>query len=276
MKTLIVTGGSSGVGAALVSRWLNAGHTVINLDISAPQEKSHAASWRSCDLSSEASIDAVANALPSRIDGLANVAGIARATDPAKVLAVNFLGVREITRRITRRLSEGCGILSVSSIAGRDWRNRYDRIVPLLETPSMSAGLSWCKENNAAFAKDPYSFSKRCVTAWTLREAQNHVHRSTRILCVSPGGIDTPLSPQFEALMGAEQTAWSRSQVGRPAQPDEIAQVIDLLLTQACSWLNGVDIPIDRGYCAGLDSGWIDFAQSPVMVAARARRSEQR
>ena len=35
---------------------------------------------------------------------------------------------------------------------GRDWRNRYDRILSLLETPSMSAGLSWCNENDAAFA----------------------------------------------------------------------------------------------------------------------------
>ena len=273
MKTLIITGGSSGVGAALVGRWLKAGHTVINLDVASPQDKTQAASWRSCDLSCEASIEAAVAGLPSHVDGLANVAGIARADDPAKVLAVNFLGVREFTRRLTPRLADGSGIVSVSSIAGRDWHKRYDRIQPLLETASMSAGLSWCRDNTAAFIKDPYSFSKRCVTAWTLREAQNHVHRSTRILCVSPGGIDTPLSPQFEALMGTEQTAWSRTQVGRSAQPDDIAQVIDLLLTQACGWLNGVDIPVDRGYCAGLDSGWIDFSQSPLMVATRARRS---
>lgn len=272
MKTLIITGGSSGVGAALVGRWLKAGHCVINLDVAAPQDKLQVASWRSCDLSSEASIAAAVSALPARVDGLANVAGIARASDPAKVLAVNFLGVREFTRRLTPQLAEGSGIVSVSSIAGRDWHNRYDRIKPLLETPSMSAGLSWCSENTAAFVKDPYSFSKRCVTAWTLREAQHHVHRSTRILCVSPGAIDTPLSPQFEALMGAEQTAWLRSQAGRPAQPDDIAQVIDMLLTQPCGWLNGVDIPVERGYCAGLDSGWIDYDQSPIMLAARARR----
>lgn len=275
MANLIVTGGSSGVGAALVGRWLNAGHTVINLDVVAPRDSAHAACWRSCDLSSEASITAAVGALPAQVDGLANVAGIARADDPAKVLAVNFLGVREFTRQVTPRLAEGSGIVSVSSIAGRDWRSRYDRIRPLLETQSMSAGLLWCQDNLAAYAKDPYSFSKRCVTAWTLREAQHHVHRSTRILCVSPGGIDTPLSPQFEALMGTEQTAWSRSQVGRPAQPDEIAQVIDMLLTQPCAWLNGVDVPVDRGYCAGLDSGWIDFGRSPVMVAMQARRSQQ-
>ena len=144
--------------------------------------------------------------------------------------------------------------------------------MPLLDTASMAQGLAWCQAQADTFARDPYSFSKRCVTAFSLREAREHVHRTTRILCVSPGGIDTPLSPQFEALMGSEQTAWSRGQIGRPAVPDEIAQVIETLLCQPCGWLNGVDIPVDRGYCAGLESGWIDFSQSPVMQAARERK----
>jgi NAD(P)-dependent dehydrogenase (short-subunit alcohol dehydrogenase family) len=211
-------------------------------------------------------------AAPATLDGLANVAGMARAGDPVRVVAVNFLGLREITRALTPRLAPGSGIVNVSSIAGRDWRARLDRLMPLLDTASMAQGLAWCQAQADTFARDPYSFSKRCVTAFSLREAREHVHQTTRILCVSPGGIDTPLSPQFEALMGSEQTAWSRGQIGRPAVPDEIAQVIETLLCQPCGWLNGVDIPVDRGYCAGLESGWIDFSQSPVMQAARARQ----
>ena len=211
-------------------------------------------------------------AAPASLDGLANVAGMARAGDPVRVVAVNFLGLREITRALTPRLAPGSGIVNVSSIAGRDWRARLDRLMPLLDTASMAQGLAWCQAQADTFARDPYSFSKRCVTAFSLREAREHVHRTTRILCVSPGGIDTPLSPQFEALMGSEQTDWSRGQIGRPAVPDEIAQVIETLLCQPCGWLNGVDIPVDRGYCAGLESGWIDFSQSPVMQAARARQ----
>jgi hypothetical protein len=44
-----------------------------------------------------------------------------------------------------------------------------------------------------------------------------------------------------------------------------------MLLCQPCRWLNGVDLPVDKGYTAGLDAGWIDFRESPVMVARRAR-----
>lgn len=272
MGNVVVTGGSSGVGAALVRRLAAAGHQVFNLDLAEPAAPLAGQTFVRCDLGDAQAIASAVAALPGSLHGLANVAGMARSADPVRVLAVNFLGLREITRALTPRLAEGSGIVNVSSIAGRDWRARLDRILPLLDTASMANGLAWCRAQTDAFARDPYSFSKRCVTAFSLREAREHVHRSTRILCVSPGGIDTPLSPQFEALMGSEQTAWSRAQVGRPAVPDEIAQVIEMLLCQPCGWLNGVDIPVDRGYCAGLESGWIDFSQSPVMQAMRERK----
>lgn len=161
----------------------------------------------------------------------------------------------------------------MSSIAGRDWRARLDRILPLLQTADMAEGLAWCAREEAVFAKDPYSFSKRCVTAFTLREAQHHAQRSTRINAVSPGGIDTPLTPQFNALMGPEHAEWMNRLTGRAAQPDEIAETVQWLLAGPCRWVNGVDLPVDKGYTAGLDSGWIDIAQSPAMLQARARRA---
>ena len=49
--------------------------------------------------------------------------------------------------------------------------------------------------------------------------------------------------------------------------------MIDLLLTGECRWLNGVDVPVDRGYSAGIESGWIDFAGSPLMQRIRKART---
>jgi len=46
------------------------------------------------------------------------------------------------------------------------------------------------------------------------------------------------------------------------------------LLGQPCGWLNGIDVPVDRGYTAGLDTGWIDFASSPIMRARSARGND--
>jgi NAD(P)-dependent dehydrogenase (short-subunit alcohol dehydrogenase family) len=124
-------------------------------------------------------------------------------------------------------------------------------------------------------ARDPYSFSKRCVTAYTLRQAQDALAQGVRINCVSPGAIDTPLFPEFAAMMGEEHSAWMVAQTGRAATPNDIAEVLELLCTGTCGWLNGVDIPVDGGYTAGIESGWIDFDSSPVMQQIRARREGQ-
>jgi NAD(P)-dependent dehydrogenase (short-subunit alcohol dehydrogenase family) len=270
MTEFVVTGGSSGVGAALVARLLAGGHRVFSLDVQPPVETS-GAEWIECNLGDAASIATAVRGLPATIAGLANVAGMARAPDPVTVMAVNFLGMRELTRQLTPRLQDGAGIVCVSSIAGRDWRGRIEKLAPLLATESMQDGLDWCVVNADLFARDPYTWSKRAVTAWVLRAAALHAMRSTRILCVSPGGIQTPLTPQFDALMGKAQAEWTNAQTGRAAVPDEIAEVLEMLLCQPCRWLNGVDLPVDKGYTAGLDAGWIDFQQSPVMVARRAR-----
>ena len=63
------------------------------------------------------------------------------------------------------------------------------------------------------------------------------------------------------------------AQTGRIAEPADIAAVIDLLLTGECSWLNGVDVPVDGGYSAGIESGRIDCADSPLMRRIRKART---
>jgi len=260
---IVVTGGSSGVGEALVAR-LGAAQVWI-LDVQQPAESGQGVEFIHTDLSDLRSVDQAISQLPATIDGLANVAGIAQAPQPETVLAVNFLALRHLSEALLPRLSQGAGIANVSSVAGREWRSRYERLLPLLETPDYIAGFEWCRSNREALARDPYTFSKRMVTAYTLRSAQQALNAGVRVNCVSPGPIQTPLYPQFESLMGEAQSEWMQAQTGRAASPNDIAEVLDLLLIGECGWLNGADIPVDGGYTAGIESGWIDFSASPIM-----------
>ena len=260
---IVVTGGASGVGAALAQR-LDGAELWI-LDVQAPQASGDGVQFLETDLADPGAVDAALARLPDQVDGLANVAGMARAGSPETVVAVNFLALRHLSASLMPRLRPGGCIINVSSIAGRDWRARYDRLVPLLQTADYTAGLEWCRENREALARDPYTFSKRAVTAYTLLAAQRALQLGVRINCVSPGPVETPLYPQFEALMGKAQSDWTKAQTGRAATPEDIAEVLDMLLTRPCAWLNGVDIPVDGGYSAGIETGWIDFASSPVM-----------
>ncbi len=260
---IVVTGGASGLGEALVSRL--AAQTLWILDVKPPEHLREGHEFIALDLADESQIERVIGELPQSIDALANVAGIAAATAPEKVVAVNFPGLRCLSEALTPRLTSGGSIVNVSSIAGRDWQAKYDRLQPLLNTRTFADGLDWCRKHADLYARDPYTFSKRLVTAHTLRAAQAAVQQGYRVNCVSPGPIETPLYPEFESLMGKAQSDWMAAQTGRIASANDIAEVVDLLLTGECGWLNGVDVPVDGGYTAGMESGWVDFSQSPIM-----------
>lgn len=264
---IIVTGGASGLGEALVNRL--AGHEVWILDLNAPQHLAENHHFMQTNLADQAAIDSVASELPASIDALANVAGIATAPEPEVVIAVNFLGLRHLSETLLPRMGGARRIVNVSSIAGRDWQAKYERLQPMLSTTSFTEGMAWAREHRDLYARDPYTFSKRLVTAYTLRAAQGGVQQGYRVNCVSPGPIETPLYPQFESLMGKAQSDWSKAQTGTAASANDIAEVVDMLLTAECGWLNGVDIPADGGYTAGVESGWIDFSMSPAMRGRR-------
>lgn len=267
---LVVTGGASGVGQAVVARL--ADHEVWILDRNEPSELNLAHHFAPVDLADRGAIDEAVSRLPGSIDGLANIAGMAAAPDPETVLAVNFLGMRHLTDAVIPRLASSGRIVNVSSVAGRDWHARYERLRPLLETASFDEGIRWCRDHRDALARDPYTFSKRTVTAYTLRAAEQALHNGYTINCVSPGPVETPLYPEFESLMGKAQSDWMKAQTRRAARPVDIAEVVDLLLTGECGWLNGVDIPVDGGYSAGMETGWIDFSDSPLMRAKGRER----
>ena len=148
---LIVTGGASGLGEALMRRL--GGHEVWVLDRATPAALANGHRYIAADLSDPASIESALAALPACIDGVVNVAGIAAAEDPKTVLAVNFLGLRLLSEALVPRFEGRGRIVNVSSIAGRDWKAKHDRLRPLLETASWAEGMAWCAEHEAAFAQ---------------------------------------------------------------------------------------------------------------------------
>ena len=270
MKNIVVTGGSSGVGESVVKGLIEKGHRLWNLDVQKQKHDSLSCQQIPCDLSDVDSIDTAIQQLPDRVDVLANIAGIAESNVPEKVVAVNFLGPRHLTESLKDRMAKGSHIINVSSIAGRDWKEKYDSLLPLLDTQTMNEGMALLQENPKIMGRSSYTLSKRCLTAYTLRSAQASLSMGITINNVSPGPVATPLYPKFETLLGQDQSEWMIAQTGRQASPTDIAQAIEMLCLTECSWLNGVDIPVDGGFTAGMESGWIDFEKSPAMEAYRA------
>ena len=268
-KRILLTGASSGIGAACAGLFHAAGDEVTSLDIKdAPAGAAH---HLHCDMSEPASIDAALAALEGNFDVLLNVAGVPGTLDPLLIMRVNTLGLKHLTEAMLERLNPGGAIVNIASIAGFNWGRHLKDISELLAIDDFDAALAWCEardmDGNAA-----YHFSKECVVVYTMQLAALGPQRGIRANSVSPGPVATPLLPAFKEQAGQGQLDWVIDSIGRAAEPLDIANVVQYLATGPSAYVNGRDLIVDGGFTAGLTMGWIDKNESPL-VKARAARS---
>lgn len=268
-RRILLSGASSGIGAACAARFAAAGDEVTSLDIKpAPPG---AALHLHCDLGDPAAIDAAVAALSGEYDVLLNVAGVPGTVDPELIMRVNTLGLKHLTEAVFARLRAGGAIVSIASIAGFNWARHLKDITELLALDDFDQALAWCRardmDGNAA-----YHFSKECVVVYMMQLAGRALARDLRANSVSPGPVATPLLPDFKAQAGAGQLDWVIESIGRAAEPMDIANVVYFLAGPDSSFVNGRDLIVDRGFTAGLATGWVDKNQSPLLKARAAQR----
>lgn len=242
---VVVTGCSSGIGAAVVELLAAEGGHVVGVDLNEPDGAVD--EFHRCDLSSAASVAELVAQLDGPIHGLCNAAGLPTTKPPAAIMAVNLFGLRELTTQLLERLEPGASIVNVASCAGTGWPDRLDIINELLACTTMAEGLQ-ASERLGLDPVEAYFVSKEAVTVYTMALATKHVDRQIRINAVSPGAVYTPILDDFYATMDAARLAELRDYAGgREGYPEEIAAPIVFLLGRAASWVNGVNLIVDGG-----------------------------
>jgi len=246
-KVAVVTGGGSGIGAAIATLFGRQGALVVVLDVdedaaarttNAIQREGGASDARRCDVTQAASVrDAMARVAADRrrIDILVNNAGIAHvgtieATDEAdldRLYAVNVKGVFLCARAaIPVMMAQGGGvILNMASIAS------------LVGVPERFA----------------YSMSKGAVLTMTMSIAIDYLKRNIRCNCICPSRIHTPFVDGFVARHHASREAETLralaayQPIGRMGTPEEVAALALYLCSDEAAFVTGQAYPIDGG-----------------------------
>ncbi|MGB0134527.1 MAG: SDR family oxidoreductase [Dokdonella sp.] len=92
-----------------------------------------------------------------------------------------------------------------------------------------------------------YSATKGAIHAFTRSLASNLLRRGIRVNAVAPGPVWTPLNPADRSASAIKDFG-SESDMGRPAQPEEISPAYVFLAAPACaSYINGVVLPVMGG-----------------------------
>jgi NAD(P)-dependent dehydrogenase (short-subunit alcohol dehydrogenase family) len=245
----IVTGGASGIGRAVVRRFVAEGAFVVAADISdslettvgdLPEKRVLAIQ---VDVVREADIIAmVALAVDrfGRVDLLCQSAGIAQApalldqeTEEAldHILRINlhgvFLGMKHALPVMAR---QGSGsVINIASVAG------------LAALPGLSG----------------YAASKAGVMALTRAAAVEYGPMGVRVNAICPGRIDTPMMHGRTKDPARQAASVQHSPTRRHGTADEVAGAALFLASDDAGYVNGVALPVDGGWTAA-SAGWED------------------
>lgn len=248
-RSVMVTGGGSGIGRATAIAFAREGASVAVGDVSAARGRETVRTIRSAggraaffrgDVSKEADAeDLVTGTVRTfgRLDVLFNNAGILiespvhemSASDWDRVLAVNLKGAFLVAKHSVRAmLRQGGGaIVNTASVNA------------LVGDPEEAA----------------YCASKAGVALLTKSMALAYAKDGIRVNAVCPGWVETPMFQQEADTRGIPLAAYraragAQHPIGRIGRPEEIARVVLFLASEEASYVTGALVVADGGYTA--------------------------
>ncbi|MCD2152595.1 SDR family oxidoreductase [Rhodococcus cerastii] len=244
-KKVVVTGCSSGVGAAVVTKLADLGAIVIGVDRVASSDPA-ITQMVIGDLSTHAGVLEISDQINGPINVLINNAGVAATLPWRTVISINTLAPRDLTRALIPKFEREPVVVTTASQAGFMWQQNFAKLNAFLAIDDWDSAL----DSLADFPDIEtacYNVSKEAAIINSGNLAVDGKHIGLRSNSVSPGTIGTPLLKDFTVTMGVENVEGAATWAGRHARAEEIADALIFLASSDASWISGADIPIDGG-----------------------------
>ncbi len=242
MQVSLVTGAASGIGAATARRLAARGDAVVCADLDGDGAAATAAGLAQAlpfalDVTDEAATDAMVEATLERFGDLHHV--VACAGMELHGHSLDF-DVEDFRRTVDVNLT-GC-FLTAQRTARAMVEAGHGGSIVLIGSINSKIALS-------SFAA--YVSSKGGVLMLGKGLALDFAAHDIRVNVIGPGVINTPMSANSIADPVRGAFLMSKTPLGRPGQPEEIAEVAAFLTSDAASFMTGAYVPVDGGWLAG-------------------------
>jgi NAD(P)-dependent dehydrogenase (short-subunit alcohol dehydrogenase family) len=232
-KTALVTGASSGIGAAIAQAYRDCGARVYVADIKEPADRTD---FVHLDVSNEADCERVAREI-GRLDILVNNAGTGSVGTLIQTTGAEFDRIYSVNLRGVFNMSRAF----LPALLAR----RYGVIVNMASI----GGIVGVRDRVA------YCATKFGVVGITKCMALDHATDGIRVNCICPGRVETPWVAQRVREYPDPEKAYremaATQPVGRMGTPEEIAAAAVYLASDEAAFVTGSALIIDGGFSAG-------------------------
>jgi 2-keto-3-deoxy-L-fuconate dehydrogenase len=246
MKTIIISGGSSGIGLACIKKFMDNDYFVYNFDlidnahIKNSTQKNY--KWLKVDVRNKQEI----------VGGVATVIH-----EHAQIDALIASAGKHLSATIENTRDEDILELMQLNVMGAFWL--IQSVIPHMKAKNKgniitigSDQSSIAKHNSSA-----YGMTKAALASLTKSIALDYAKYNIRSNCIGAGTIDTPLYrnaiENYSKTSGVPLEQIERDEaleqpVGRIGRPDEVAELAYFLAQDTAAFITGALIPIDGGY----------------------------
>ncbi len=242
-RVALVTGGTGGIGTAIVKRLARNGHRVVTNYRDEARAKAWQAQLKSegvdCtivpgDVADPAACDAMARTITERVgpvEILINNAGITRDTTFHRMSAAQWLEV------INTNLNSCFNVTRpvIESMRERKW----GRIIQ----------ISSINGQKGQYGQANYAAAKAGMHGFTISLAQENAKFGITVNTVSPGYVATDMVMAVPEDVRAKIVAQIPS--GRLGDPDEIAYAVNFFASPEAAWITGANLAINGGHYMG-------------------------
>jgi NAD(P)-dependent dehydrogenase (short-subunit alcohol dehydrogenase family) len=223
-KTILIVGGTSGIGSAITKRLIEAGHQLHVISRNSPAEPLEGVEYHQGDVLDD-SLDLESL---ETLDGLVYCPGSINlkpfqqlsGKEFSKDFEINVLGAVNILRKTEKRLKKS-----------------GNGSVVLFSTVAVGQGMPY--HSSTAAAKGAVEGMARSLASeWAPK---------VRVNVIAPSITDTPMASQILKNDERRESSAKRHPLNRVGQPEDIAAMASFLLSDDSSWMSGQTLGIDGG-----------------------------